>query len=192
MYFVYRDERYIDVAGASFRDFLEGKLEALPGVRPTRDDWADHLTTLFPDVRLKRFLEMRGADAGPSAQLNALPALWVGLLYDKTSLNAAALLTADWTEAERQGLRDAVPRLGLATPFRGATLRTVARDVVNLALSGLERRARLDRNGEDERKALKPLIETVEDGRSPADRLLADFSGPWQGDIDKVFDTCAL
>jgi glutamate--cysteine ligase len=192
MYFVYRDERYIDVAGASFRDFLEGKLEALPGVRPTLDDWADHLTTLFPDVRLKRFLEMRGADAGPSAQLNALPALWVGLLYDKTSLNAAALLTADWTEAERQGLRDAVPRLGLATPFRGATLRTVARDVVNLALSGLERRARLDRNGEDERKALKPLIETVEDGRSPADRLLADFSGPWQGDIDKVFDTSAL
>ena len=104
MYFVYRDERYIDVAGASFRDFLEGKLAALPGVRPTLDDWADHLTTLFPDVRLKRFLEMRGADAGSFAQLSALPALWVGLLYDKTSLDAAAALTADWTEARAAGL----------------------------------------------------------------------------------------
>jgi glutamate--cysteine ligase len=192
MYFVYRDERYIDVAGASFRDFLEGKLEALPGVRPTLDDWADHLTTLFPDVRLKRFLEMRGADAGSFAQLNALPALWVGLLYDKTSLDAAAALTADWTEADRQGLRDAAPRLGLATPFRSVMLRTVARDVVNLALSGLERRARLDRNGEDERKALEPLIETIEDGRSPADRLLADYRGPWQGNIDRVFATYAF
>jgi glutamate--cysteine ligase len=192
MYFVYRDERYIDVAGASFRDFLAGKLEALPGVRPTLDDWADHLTTLFPDVRLKRFLEMRAADAGPFAELIALPALWVGLLYDQASQDAAAALTADWTEAERQGLRDAVPRLGLATPFRGVTLRTVARDVVNLALCGLERRARLDRNGNDERKALEPLLETVEDGRSPADRLLADYRGPWQGDIDKVFDTYAF
>jgi glutamate--cysteine ligase len=192
MYFVYRDERYIDVAGASFRDFLEGKLEALPGVRPTLDDWADHLTTLFPDVRLKRFLEMRGADAGPFAQLIALSALWVGLLYDKTSLDAATALTADWTEADRQGLRDAAPRLGLATPFRGVTLHTVARDVVNLALSGLERRARLDRNGEDERQALEPLIQTIADGRSPADRLLADYRGPWQGNIDKVFDTYAF
>lgn len=192
MYFVYRDERYIDVAGASFRDFLAGRLAALPGVRPTLDDWADHLTTLFPDVRLKRFLEMRGADAGSFAQLCALPALWAGLLYDKSALDQASALVADWTRAERQALRDAVPRLGLATPFRGATLREVGRDVVNLALLGLERRGRLDRSGEDERIALAPLVETVEEGRTPADRLLADYHGPWQGNIDRLFDTNAL
>lgn len=192
MYFVYRDERYIDVAGASFRDFLAGRLAALPGVRPTLDDWADHLTTLFPDVRLKRFLEMRGADAGSFAQLCALPALWAGLLYDKSALDQASALVADWTRTERQALRDAVPRLGLATPFRGATLREVGRDVVNLALLGLERRGRLDRSGDDERIALAPLVETVEEGRTPADRLLADYHGPWQGNIDRLFDTNAL
>jgi glutamate--cysteine ligase len=192
MYFVYRDERYIDVAGASFRDFLAGKLAALPGVRPTLDDWADHLTTLFPDVRLKRFLEMRGADAGSFAQIWALPALWAGLLYDKEALDGALALTADWTVEERQTLRDTVPRLGLKTPFRGQTVRDVGRAMVGLALGGLKRRARLDWNGEDERKALAPLVETIEEGRSPADRLLSDFSGPWRDDIDKIFDTNAL
>ena len=192
MYFVYRDERYIDVAGASFRDFLAGKLKALPGVRPTMDDWADHLTTLFPDVRLKRFLEMRGADAGSFAALWALPALWTGLLYDKQALDAAVVLTRDWTLQEMQTLRDAVPRLGLKTPFRGGTLIDVGRDVVGLALGGLKRRARLDRNGDDERKALQPLVEILEEGRSAADRLLADFSGPWAGDIDRVFDANAF
>jgi glutamate--cysteine ligase len=192
MYFVYRDGRYIDVAGASFRDFLKGKLAALPGVRPTLDDWADHLTTLFPDVRLKRFLEMRGADAGSFAQLCALPALWTGLLYDQSALDQVSALIGGWTKTELQGLRDAVPRLGLATPFRGGTLRDVARDVVDLALLGLERRARLDRSGEDERIALAPLVETIEEGRTPADRLLADYHGPWHGNIDRLFDTNAL
>ena len=160
--------------------------------RPTLDDWADHLTTLFPDVRLKRFLEMRGADAGSFAQVLALPALWTGLLYDQQALDGALALTADWTERERQALRDTVPRLGLRTPFRGRDLRDVGRAMVGLALGGLQRRARLDRNGEDERKALAPLVETIEEGRSPADRLLADFSGPWHGDIDKLFDTQAF
>ncbi len=192
MYFVYRDERYVDVAGASFRDFLDGKLAALPGVRPTIDDWADHLTTLFPDVRLKRFLEMRGADAGSFRELNALPALWTGLLYDSGALDQAYALIADWSQEERQALRDAVPRLGLATPFRGRKLLDVAREAVTIALGGLRRRARRDLGGEDERKALEPLLEIVERGRSPSDRLLADFSGPWQGDIDKVFDTHAF
>lgn len=192
MYFVYRDERYIDVAGASFRDFLEGRLAALPGARPTLEDWADHLTTLFPDVRLKRFLEMRGADAGSFAEICALPALWTGLLYDKEALDGALALIKDWTGQERQGLRDAVPRLGLKTPFRGGTLRAAGREMVGLALGGLQRRARLDRNGEDESKALQPLIETVEEGRSPADRLLAAYRGPWHGDIDKFFDTNAF
>jgi len=192
MYFVYRDGRYVDVAGASFRDFLAGKLASIPGVRPTLDDWADHLTTLFPDVRLKRFLEMRGADAGSFAQLWALPALWAGLLYDKEALDGAVALIRDWTETERQALRDAVPRLGLKTPFRGRNLRDVGREMVDLALGGLKRRARLDQNGENERKALAPLIETIEEGRSPAGRLLAAYHGPWHGDIDRLFDTQAL
>ena len=192
MYFVYRDGRYIDVAGASFRDFLKGRLAALPGMRPTLDDWADHLTTLFPDVRLKRFLEMRGADAGSFAQIAALPALWTGLLYDREALDGALALTRDWTVDEMQALRDAVPRLGLKAPFRGGTVLDVARTMVRLAEGGLKRRARLTRKGEDERKALAPLIETVEEGRSPADRLLAAYHGPWQGDIDKVFESQAL
>jgi glutamate--cysteine ligase len=192
MYFVYRDERYVDVAGASFRDFLDGRLAALPGVRPTLDDWADHLTTLFPDVRLKRFLEMRGADAGSFAQIWALPALWAGLLYDKEALDGALALTADWTLEERQRLRDSVPLLGLAAPFCGRTLREIGREMIGLALGGLERRARLNRQGEDEGKALTPLIETIEQDRSPADRLLAAYQGPWAGDIDRVFEVSAL
>jgi glutamate--cysteine ligase len=192
MYFVYRDDRYIDVAGASFRDFLAGKLKALPGVRPTLDDWADHLTTLFPDVRLKRFLEMRGADAGAFPQILALPALWVGLLYDRTALSAAADLIADWTEEERQGLRAAVPRLGLKAPFRGGTARDVARDMVALAQAGLARRARRDLFGKDEAKYLAPLAEIVETGRSASDRLLADYRGAWHEDIDNIFTTAVL
>ena len=192
MYFVYRDGRYTDAAGALFRDFLAGRLAALPGARPTLDDWSDHLTTLFPDVRLKRFLEMRGADAGSLPQMLALPALWVGLLYDKTALDEASLLVADWTAGERQALRDVVPRHGLATPFREGTVLDAARQMVTLAEAGLKRRARLDASGEDERKMLAPLIETVETGRSPAVRLLADYHGSWDGDIDKVFDAAAL
>jgi glutamate--cysteine ligase len=192
MYFVYREARYIDVAGASFRDFLGGKLAALPGVRPTLDDWADHLTTLFPDVRLKRFLEMRGADAGSFAQILALPALWAGLLYDEDALSEASELIGDWTLEELQALRDSVPRLGLNAPFRGGAVHDVARIVVRLAEAGLKRRARLDRKGDDETKALLPLIETVEEGRSPADRLLADYHGYWHGDIDKVFEAAAF
>jgi glutamate--cysteine ligase len=192
MYFVYRDDRYIDVAGASFRDFLGGKLAVLPGVLPTLDDWADHLTTLFPDVRLKRFLETRGADAGNFRQLCALPALWVGLLYDSEALDQASQLIADWSLAELRALRDSVPRLGLTTPFRSRRLVDVAREVVTIALGGLRRRARLNRSGEDERKALDPLLETLEQGHSPSDRLLADYRGPWKGDIDKAFETQAF
>jgi glutamate--cysteine ligase len=192
MYFVYRDGRYLDVAGASFRDFLAGRLAALPGTRPSLDDWADHLTTLFPDVRLKRFLEMRGADAGSFAEIVALPALWTGLLYDREALGGASALIRDWTVDEMQALRDAVPRLGLEAPFRGGKVLDVARTMVQLAEGGLKRRARLDRQGEDERKALAPLIETIEQGRSPSDRLLGAYHGAWQGDIDQLFETQAL
>ncbi len=192
MYFVYRDDRYIDVAGASFRDFMAGKLETLPGVRATMDDWVDHLTTLFPEVRLKRFLEMRGADAGPFPLLLALPALWAGLLYDKTALDEAASLIAGWTAEERQTMRDQVGRLGLATPFRGRTLREVAREVLAIAEGGLLRRARLNENGEDETRALAPLMEIADQGRTQSDRLLEAFHGPWQGDIDRLFEAEAL
>ncbi len=192
MYFVYRHRRYIDVAGASFRDFMRGRLAALPGERATLDDWIDHLTTLFPDVRLKRFLEMRGADAGSFPQLLALPALWVGLLYDSEALDGAYALIADWTEEERQALRAEVPRLGLKAPFRGGSVRDIAREVVALARAGLVRRAQRDLFGKDEGKYLEPLAEIVETGRSAADRLLADYRGAWHGDIDKVFSTAVL
>jgi glutamate--cysteine ligase len=192
MYFVYRDGRYIDAAGASFRDFLAGKLAALPGARATMADWIDHHTTLFPDVRLKRFLEMRGADAGSLHQILALPALWVGLLYDKIALDQAAALVSGWTEDERQDLRVSVPRLGLKAPFRGGTVLDLAREMVTLASEGLKRRACHDDDGEDERKLLAPLIEIVETERSPADRLLAAYRGPWHGDIDEVFATAAF
>lgn len=192
MYFVYRNRRYIDVAGASFRDFLAGRLEKLPGERPTFDDWADHLTTLFPDVRLKRFLEMRGADAGPYAELMALPALWVGLLYDETALSEASALISDWTAGERQAMRDQVPRLGLTTPFRGRTVADVAREAVAIAERGLERRALFDGDGNDERRHLTRLAETAAEELSPADRLLAEYAGEWRGDIDRLFETHAL
>ncbi len=192
MYFVYRDHRYIDVAGASFRDFLAGRLAALPGEKPTLDDWADHLTTLFPDVRLKQFLEMRGADAGSLPELCALPALWTGLLYDKSALAEASALIADWTLPERQALRDTVPRLALATPFRGGSLGDVARQVVAIAEAGLKARARADREGEDERKHLAPLLAAADAGLSPAEILLAEYARDWAGDIDRVFDTHAF
>jgi len=192
MYFVYRNGRYIDVAGASFGEFLKGRLDQLPGEYPTFDDWADHLTTLFPDVRLKRFLEMRGADAGPFSELMALPAFWVGLLYDPDSQAEAAALIADWTTSERQHLRDQVPRLGLKTPFRGDTVADIARAAVAIAEKGLMRRAIIDKDGDDERKHLARLAETAAEERSPADRLLAEYTVEWAGDIERLFDTQAL
>jgi len=192
MYFVYRGGRYIDVAGASFRDFLDGKLEALPGEKPIMEDWANHLTTLFPEVRLKKFLEMRGADAGPLDLLLALPALWAGLLYDSTALDGAADLIADWTGEERRAMSMAVPKAALTTPFRGRSLREIGREVLALAEGGLLRRARLNDSGEDETQALKPLMEIAEVGQTQADRLLADYEGPWGGDIDRLFEAEAL
>ncbi|ODA67226.1 Glutamate--cysteine ligase GshA [Methyloligella halotolerans] len=186
MYFVYRDGRYIDVAGASFKDFLDGKLTALPGERPTMADWSDHLTTAFPDVRLKHFLEMRGADAGPVRNICALSAFWVGLIYDAQSLSDAAALIADWTAEERLALRNSVPARALDAPFRGGTVADVAEDVLRISEAGLERRARLDAKGRDERHFLKPLHDSLEHG-VPADRLLAAYEGPWQSDIDRIF-----
>lgn len=193
MYFVYRNGRYIDAAGASFRNFLEGRLDQLPGEYPTFDDWADHLTTLFPDVRLKRFLEMRGADAGSSIEaLVALPAFWTGLLYEPDALAEAVAFVKGWTVSEIQTLRDQVPRLGLSTPFCDQTAGDIARTAVAIADNGLKRRAALDRDGDDERKHLAWLAETAAETRSPADRLLAGYTGEWRGDIDRLFETHAF
>ena len=141
MYFIYRDGRYIDVAGASFKDFLDGRLSELPGERPTLADWSDHLTTLFPEVRMKQFLEMRGADGGRWRRICAVAAFWTGLLYDHSSLDAAWDLVKAWTAAERQALRDLVPKLALQAPVHGTTALEVARQATAIAHAGLTRRA---------------------------------------------------
>jgi glutamate--cysteine ligase len=187
MYFVYRHGRYFDVTGESFGDFLDGRLPQLPGERASLSDWSQHLTTLFPEVRLKRFLEMRGADGGPWRRLCALPALWTGLLYDGATLDAAWELVKDWTMEERQALRDAVPRDGLRAPFRGGQLLPVARDVLKLAEQGLKNRNRLNSSDEDERIFLESLEEIVGSRQTPADLLLRKYNQEWCGDIDKVF-----
>ncbi|ALG69661.1 glutamate--cysteine ligase [Azospirillum thiophilum] len=187
MYFVYRDGTYIDAAGQSFRAYMDGKLPALPGEVPLITDWADHTTTAFPEVRLKKYLEMRGADGGPWRSLCALPALWVGLLYDQVALDAAWDLVKDWTAAERAHLRAEVPRTGLHTAFRGRTVRDVALEVVAIARDGLARRARNDNWGDDETHFLDTLQVIAESNRSPADELLEKYHGPWGGSVDPVF-----
>jgi glutamate--cysteine ligase len=191
MYFVYRDGTYIDAAGQSFRDFLDGRLPALPGERPTLKDWEDHLTTIFPEVRLKQFLEMRGADGGPWGPLCALPALWVGLIYDEAALDAAEALIADWSEAEREFLRAEVPRQAMATPFRDGTVGDLAEQVLEIARGGLRVRARLSASGLDETQYLAPLEEIVASRRSPAELLLQRFHGPWAGSVDPIYQEMA-
>jgi glutamate--cysteine ligase len=192
MYFVYRAGRYIDVSGASFKDFMEGRLPGLEGERPTLEDWSDHLTTLFPEVRLKRFLEMRGADAGPWQRICALSAFWVGLLYDSGALDSAWALVKDWTAEEREALRAAVPRTALATPFRATTVKEIARDVLWIARKGLRSRSKINAASQDESLYLDPLDEVAASGRTLADELIARFQGPWRGDIDHVFEECAF
>jgi glutamate--cysteine ligase len=191
MYFVYRDGRYIDASGQSFRDFLKGRLPALPGETPTLTDWNDHLTTLFPEVRLKRFLEMRGADGGPWRNLCALPALWVGVLYHDAPLDEAYEWTRDWTLKEHAHLRAEVPRRGLATPFRGGTVRDLARRMLDLADLGLKRRAEEDWAGQDERQFLTALRGIAESGRTPAEGVLELYHGRWAGRVEPVFSELA-
>jgi glutamate--cysteine ligase len=189
MYFVFRDGKYIDAAGQSFRDFMRGELPALPGELPTETDWQDHLSTAFPEVRLKSFLEMRGADGGPWNKICALPALWVGLLYDDAALDAAWDLVKGWSMEEREALRNAVPKLALDAPIAGGKkLKDIAGEALAIARSGLAARARLDSGGANETGFLEPLEEIVASGKVPAQRLLDKFHGEWGGDIGRVYD----
>lgn len=187
MYFSYRDGKYIDLAGRSFKDFLAGKLPELPGAHPTMKDWADHMTTAFPEVRLKKYLEMRGADGGPWNRLCALPAFWVGLLYDQTALDAAWDLVKDFSMTERNALRDGVPKHALKLPFRHGTVRDLALRALEIAGHGLARRARLNSTGANEAVFLEPLIEFAQANQTPAERKLELFHGAWKGTIDPVF-----
>ena len=188
MYFVFRDGKYIDAAGLSFRDFLDGKLEVLPGEKPTQSDWWDHLSTAFPEVRLKSFLEMRGADGGPWNRICALPAFWVGLLYDDDALDAAWSRVRHWTMEEREQLRNDVPKLALDADIPGGgKLRDLARDILTISRQGLSARARLNSSGDNETGFLETLEEIVESGKVPAQRLLDMYHGEWNGDVSQVY-----
>jgi glutamate--cysteine ligase len=189
MYFVFRDGRYIDVAGESFRSFIEGKLPQLPGEKPRLTDWTDHLSTAFPEVRLKSFLEMRGADGGRWSRICALPALWVGLLYNDQALDAAWDQVKHWSIGQREKLRHDVPRLALdAVTPDGETMRDFAGRVLDIASEGLTRRAKLNSAGDNEGGFLDPLRDVVATGMTPADRLLARFHGEWNGDVSHIYE----
>jgi glutamate--cysteine ligase len=191
MYFVKRGEKYHDVAGASFRDLLKGKLPQLPGERAKLSDWANHLTTIFPEVRLKRYLEMRGADVGPRPFLYALPAFTVGLLYDRAALDGAWQIVKAWSAEERAALRLDVPRLALEAKIAGRPLRDIAREVLALVRQGLVNRSRKDAQGRDESHFLDPLDNIVA-GRTQAEALLAKYWGEWGRSVQPAFSECAF
>ena len=191
MYFVYRDGKYLDASGQSFRDFLAGKLPAYPGEKPSLADWESHLTTLFPEVRIKRYMEMRGADSGRWRKLCALPAMWTGLLYDQGSLDAAYDLIKDWSTSERQMLRDMVPKTALSTPFRNGTVLDIARQMMDISKAGLKARARHNDSNDDERVYLGPIEDIVDEGRTRAERLLESYHNEWNGNIDQLFQNQA-
>jgi glutamate--cysteine ligase len=186
MYFVIRDKQYVNVAGESFRAFLKGELPQLPGDKPTVKDWENHLSTLFPEVRLKQFLEMRGADMGDEAHVNALPALWVGLLYDEDALEEAWRNVKDWTVEEMGQLRTAIPKTAIHTPFRGCPVADIAAEILKVAGEGLRRR------GLGEEIYLAPLEETLALNKTPAERWLDKYHGEWQGDLTRIFDEAEI
>ncbi len=191
MYFIKRGDKYIDVSGKSFRDFFAGKLDVMPGERPTISDWANHLSTIFPEVRLKRYLEMRGADCGPWRRLPSFSAYWVGLLYDEDVLNACWDMVKDWTADERQKLRDEVPVRGFRAEIRNRNVFTLAQETLRLATRGLQRRNQLDRNGRDETRYLRPLEESIARGITPAEELLEQYFNDWNGSVEPMFDKYA-
>jgi glutamate--cysteine ligase len=191
MYFVKREGRYIDVAGRSFRDFMEGRLEEVPGERATIKDWVDHTSTIFPEVRLKQYLEMRGADAGPWTRLCGLPALWTGILYDPAAQAAAWDLCKDWTTEDRAALRGDAARLGLRARVAGRSVQDIAKDLLAIAHGGLKRRNRLSAGMVDETNYLGELEDIADSGLTAADRLLELYHGPWGGDVSPVFEAFA-
>jgi glutamate--cysteine ligase len=188
MYFVYRDGKYIDVAGKSFRDFLARKIPELSGITPMMSDWADHLTTLFPEVRMKRYLEVRGADGGTWRRICGLPALWAGLLYDQTALDAAWDLVKDWTSEEREAMRASVPVLAFNTPFRDTNVLALSRRMLKIATAGLESRAKA-LGIKSEKGYIEPFQELVDRGQTRAEELVALFKGEWKGDLCRLFDS---
>ncbi|MCA3641547.1 MAG: glutamate--cysteine ligase [Methylobacterium sp.] len=191
MYFVKRGDHYHDVSGRNFRHLLAGTLESLPGERAYVSDWANHLSTIFPEVRLKRYLEMRGQDVGPRGFICAEAAFWVGLFYDSASLEAAWDLARDWTAEERQGLRDAVPAQGFKAEIRGRSVLDLARELLALSRQGLERRNRLDRSGRNETIYLEPLEALVAAGETQAEQLLRRYRHEWHGSVEPVFEALA-
>ena len=190
MYFVYRDGHYINALGQSFREFMKGQLPALPGELPTLDDWADHLTTIFPEARLKKFIEMRGADAGQWHRLCALPAFWVGICYDQSSLDAAWDIVKNWDEDDRENLRVAAAKDGLNGSIRNARLIDLAKETVQISETGLEKRAKASSNGlhSNETLFLESLKENIEKRKSSADELLEKYHGSWNKDLTKIFE----
>ncbi|UTD26655.1 glutamate--cysteine ligase [Bradyrhizobium sp. WD16] len=192
MYFIKRGDSYIDVAGDSFRAFFEGRNEKLPGERPTLSDWANHLSTIFPEVRLKRYLEMRGADGAPWGRLPGLSAFWVGLLYDDDSLSAAWDLVRPWSAAQRQQLRDEVPRLGFKARIGDRYLFEIAKECLVLAHAGLRRRGQVDQTGRDESRYLEPLDQIIAAGRTPAEEMLLKYHGAWGGSVDPAYEEFAF
>lgn len=189
MYFVYRDGKYVDALGQSFRDFLKGELPALPGETPMLSDWADHLTTIFPEARIKKFIEMRGADGGPWRRLCALPAFWVGLTYDQTALDAAWDLVKGWDAETREELRVAASIDGLQAQVGNVDMMELAREVVAISEAGLRERARPGADGlvPDETHFLNALKDSLESGKTPADELLERYHGDWDGDLSRIY-----
>jgi len=190
MYFVHRGDDYLDASGKSFHDFLDGNLSTVPGEKPSLSDFDDHLSTIFPEVRLKTFLEMRGCDTGPWGELCAMPAFWVGLLYDQTALEAAWDLVKGWTTEEREQLRRDVPKMGFQTPFRDKTIQDLAISALAISRAGLNARARLNPHGDNETVFLQELDEFARTGKANADRLIDKFNGEWDGDILRAYEDC--
>jgi len=188
MYFAKRNGLYVDLSGRSFRQFMAGELADMPGDRANLKDWNDHLTTLFPEVRLKSYLEMRGADSGPWDSICALPALWTGVFYDDAALEAAWDLAKHWTADQRRALRLDAARIGLKAEIAGRSLQDVAKDFVAISRQGLKNRGELSGGMVNETGYLAPLEEIAETGMTPADRLLALYNGAWNGDVMKVYD----
>jgi glutamate--cysteine ligase len=188
MYFAYRNGKYLDASGLSFKDFMKGNLSILPGELPTIKDWEDHLTTAFPEVRLKKFLEMRGADGGPWRRICALPALWVGIFYDQECLDAAWDLVKDWTNQEHQYLRERVPKEGLCTKFRNRKVRDIALQMLNISRLGLEKRNIRGACGKDESIFLEPLQIIADTATTPAERKLGKFHSVWEKDLKRLYE----